>query len=75
MAANRRDSLWRRVVGAEPTDAADPGSLSAARIFSLCRSLVAEGAYGTLRRCLEKQHDALMVETNGRYWQTLGAGS
>ncbi len=75
MAANRRDSLWRRVVGAEPADAADPGSLSAARIFSLCRSLVAEGAYGTLRRCLEKQHDALMVETNGRYWQTLGAGS
>ncbi len=29
----------------------------------------------TVRRCLEKQHDALMIETNGRYWQTLGAGS
>ena len=75
MAANRRDGLWRRVVGADPADAADPGTLSAARIFTLCRRLAAEGAYSTLRLCLEKQHDALMVETNGRYWQTLGAGS
>ncbi len=72
---HRRDGLWRRVVGADPADAADPGTRSAARIFTLCRGLVAEGAYSTLRRCLEDQHDALMIETNGRYWQTLGAGS
>ena len=75
LAPHRRDGLWRRVVGAEPDAAADPGTLSAARIFTLCRGLAAEGAYSTLRRCLEEQHDALMVETNGRYWQTLGAGS
>ena len=75
LAPHRRDGLWRRVVGADPADAADPGTRSAARIFTLCRGLAAEGAYSTLRRCLEMQHDALMVETNGRYWQTLGAGS
>ncbi|MFQ5620023.1 MAG: hypothetical protein ACE5FR_13755 [Rhodospirillales bacterium] len=75
LAPHGRDGLWRRVMGADPADAADPGTLSAARIFTLCRGLAAEGAYSTLRRCLEKQHDALMVETNGRYWQTLGAGS
>ena len=74
LAPRRRDGLWRRVVGADPA-AADPGTLSAARIFTLCRGLAAEGAYSTLRRCLEDQHDALMTETNGRYWQTLGAGS
>ncbi len=72
---HRRDGLWRRVVGADPADAADPGTRSAARIFTLCRGLVAEGAYSTLRSCLEIQHDALMVETNSRYWQTMGAGS
>ncbi len=75
LAAGRRDGLWRRVVGADPADAADPGSRTAARIFTLCRGLAAEGAYSTLRRCLEAQHDALMIETNGRYWQALGAGS
>ena len=63
------------MVGADPAAAADPGTRSAARIFTLCRGHVAEGAYSTLRRCLEVQHDALMIETNGEYWQTLGAGS
>ncbi len=75
LAPPRRDGLWRRVVGADPAAAADPGTRSAARIFTLCRGLAAEGAVSTLRRCLEDQHDALMIETNGRYWQTLGAGS
>ncbi len=70
-----RDGLWRQVVGADPADAADPGTRGAARIFTLCRDLVAEGAISTLRGCLEEQHDAMMVETNGRYWQTLDAGS
>jgi hypothetical protein len=70
-----RDDFWRRVIGADPADATDPGTLSAARIFTRCRGLVAEGAHPTLRRCLEQQHDALMIETNGVYWQTLDAGS
>ncbi len=70
-----RDDLWRRVVGADPAAAADPGTRTAARIFTRCRDLVAAGAHATLRRCLEPQHDALMVETNGEFWQTLGAGS
>ena len=72
---HRREGLWRRVVGTVPADAADPGTRRASRIFTLCRGLAAAGTYSTLRRCLEKQHDALMVETNGRYGQTLGAGS
>ena len=76
LAPHRLDGLWRRVIGADPAAAAaDPGTRSAARIFTLCRGMAAEGAYSTVRRCLEKQHDALMVENNGRYWQTLGAGS
>jgi hypothetical protein len=70
-----RDDLWRRVVGTDPAAAADPGTRSAARSFARCRDLVAEGGHSTLRRCLEQQHDALMVETNGEFWQTLGAGS
>jgi hypothetical protein len=70
-----RDDLWRRAVGADPADAADPGIRTAAGIFMRCQGLAADGTFTTLRRCLEIQHDALMIETNGEYWQTLGAGS
>jgi hypothetical protein len=70
-----RDDMWRRVFGSDATEAADPGTRSAASIFARCRDLVARGAFVDLRRCLEPQHDALMVETNGEFWLTLGAGS
>ena len=41
--------------------------------FAHCRGLVGQGFVFSLRRCLEKQHDGLLHELNGRYWKAIGS--
>lgn len=70
-----RRELWRRVVGTEPEAAAGPAAESAAAIYGACRNLTEEGSYDTLRQCLEKHHDGLMLDLNSRFWMISGLGS
>ena len=45
------------------------------RSLGYCRAHVDEGFMFSMRRCLEKRHDALMLNLNRSYWEVVGVGS
>jgi hypothetical protein len=70
-----RKRLWGRVMGGDGDRATGAGGRAAARIFGACRGLVDMGSSDSLRGCLEKQHDGIILDMNSRYWMSIGAGS
>lgn len=62
--------LWRELVS-ESGDAA-AAIARADEAYTRCDGLVSKGYEFSLRRCLEKRHDALLLELNDRYWDAIG---
>ncbi len=75
LSPSERKHFWRRVMGGDADQANGAGGRAAARIFGACRGLVDIGSSDSLRRCLEMQHDSIMLDMNSRYWMSIGAGS
>jgi len=62
--------LWRELVS-------ESGETSAAiaraeESYARCQGLLSQGYEFSLRRCLEKRHDSLLLELNSRYWDAMG---
>ena len=70
--AKTGDRLWRDTVATYGSDA--PGLARAAEVYGKCRRVVDKGHVFSLRRCLEREHDGLMIDLNLGYWQAI-AGS
>lgn len=70
--AGVRERVWRET--AAQRNAGSEGLARAAEVYGTCRRLVAEGRIFSLRRCLEREHDDLVLRLNVRYWQAI-AGS
>ncbi len=70
--ADVRERLWRET--AAQRNAGSEGLARAAEVYGTCRRLVDEGRIFSLRRCLEREHDGMMLRLNLRYWQAI-AGS
>lgn len=70
--ADVRERLWRET--AAQRNVGSEGLARAAEVYGTCRRLVDEGRIFSLRRCLEREHDGMMLRLNLRYWQAI-AGS
>ncbi|MCH7888731.1 MAG: hypothetical protein IIA00_05580, partial [Proteobacteria bacterium] len=70
--ADVRERLWRET--AAQRNAGAEALARAAEVYGRCRRLVDEGRIFSLRRCLEREHDGMMLRLNLRYWQAI-AGS
>ncbi len=69
-----RNELWRKV--AAPRAAAYPADsvAEAHRVYERCLGKVSEGRYFSLRQCLERGHDGLMLDLNVEYWKAGAEG-
>ena len=70
--AEAGNRLWRDTVATYGSDA--PGLARAAEVYGKCLRVVDKGHVFSLRRCLEREHDGLMIDLNLRYWRSI-AGS
>lgn len=68
------DSKWRQTLATHARKD-EAGVQIAAEQFGYCRAHVDEGFMFSMRRCLEKRHDALMLNLNRSYWEVVGVGS
>ena len=67
VAAERRASLWRDATGKVRSGSAE--SLSRARAeYDGCVAAIEEPSVFSLRSCLERQHDKLIRDLNGDFW-------
>ncbi len=62
--------LWRELVSASGETAA--AIARAEESYARCQGLLSQGYEFSLRRCLEKRHDSLLLELNSRYWEAMG---
>lgn len=67
------DRLWRETISPAVARRVSPAGLDLARkVHGDCRDQVAVGIAYSLRRCLEASHDRLIVDTNLRFWESIG---
>lgn len=68
--------LWNRTVTAAQTNALyTVGEKIAKRAVDLCDFAVKRKMYGSLRRCLQSEHDVLVNIMNQDYWKAVKTGS
>lgn len=70
----RRAAAWQRAVGSGG-DAGDPALRLAREVHDRCRTETRQGSHGSLRQCLETEHDMLVGGLNTKYWDALKTGS
>lgn len=69
----RRAALWR---GTAAREAGDSGLAGAKTVYAWClREVTRAHRIFSMRRCLERRHDALMIDLNIDYWNNAGVGS
>lgn len=69
-------ALWNRTVAAARTNALyTVGEKIAKRAVDLCDFAVKRRMYGSLRRCLQSEHDVLVNIMNQDYWKAVKTGS
>jgi hypothetical protein len=65
------EAVWQQV--AETAGAANPEGLTVARrSYQACRNTVAHEMYATLRTCVARKHQRLILEMNREYWDNSG---
>ncbi len=70
-----RDLLWHDTVERYEEDLDRPGLSRAARVYESCHAHAVRDTDAGLRWCLQKRHDALILEFNSDYWASLRTGS
>ncbi len=70
-----RDSLWHDTVERYEEDLDAPGLSRAARDYESCQARVMRDTDAGFRWCLQLRHDALIIELNSDYWESLRTGS
>ncbi|MFQ5985372.1 MAG: hypothetical protein ACE5LL_07645 [Alphaproteobacteria bacterium] len=62
------DQVWRETIAQQENAA---GVAGAAEAYGKCRRRVEQRFYYNLRRCLELEHDELILRLNRRYWRAI----
>ena len=70
-----RVSLWQDTVERYEEDLDAPGLIRAARVYESCHADETHDTDAGLRWCLQLRHDALIIELNSDYWESLRTGS
>jgi hypothetical protein len=67
------DQAWTDAVDESLAAGVSPDAMAIARLaHDSCRDKVTAGVFFSMRRCLEGAHDRQMVNTNVRFWQSVG---
>ncbi len=74
VSAERRRTLWRDVVGPEPTEASNIGLQKAAKEFRYCQHWADTGRGYGLRHCLEEMHDFKADRITKKAWKAVLPG-
>lgn len=72
--AGGRAVVWRQAVRGGG-DAGDPALRLAREVHDRCQTETRQGSHGSLRQCLETEHDMLVGGLNTKYWDALKTGS
>ncbi len=73
VSAGERRELWDTVVAnGLPPGTSRAGRERAEQVFGLCRQRVDRGLRFSMRRCLEFEHDKMLMDINRDYWRGLG---
>ncbi|NKB19760.1 MAG: hypothetical protein GKS01_04360 [Alphaproteobacteria bacterium] len=74
VSAARRQSLWRDIVGPEPTQRSNIGLQKAAKEFRYCKHWADTGRGYGLRHCLEEMHDFKADQITKKAWKAVLPG-
>ena len=74
VSAERRQNLWRDVIGPEPTEASNIGLQKAAKEFRYCQHWADTGRGYGLRHCLEEMHDFKADRITKKAWKAVLPG-
>jgi hypothetical protein len=70
--AEARDGLWARVAGGAALHGMSAAAIEKTRVATgVCRGFTRGVSQMPLRRCLERTHDAWMMDLNEAYWDAL----
>ncbi len=74
VSAERRQNLWRDIVGPEPTSSSNIGLQNAAKEFRYCKHWADTGRGYGLRHCLEEMHDFKADNITKKAWKAVLPG-